>query len=66
MTPIIVLVTDGKHESVDSASVRLFENKTDAEAFIALTCSGPKKYWTHAEIVEVGEVIEIHQPEGDY
>lgn len=60
---IIVLVTTGKHESVDTAKVRLFEERFQAEDFCKATSTGKRKYWQNAEIVREHEVVELCQPE---
>lgn len=59
----IVLVTSGKHDSVDYAKVRLFEEYAQAEDYIKRTCTGRQKYWNHAEILRDGETVELMQPE---
>lgn len=60
--PYIVLVTSGKHESVDRASVKLFDTFGDATDYIfSVTRTG--KYWTQGEIVSDGIGIELGSPE---
>ena len=61
--PIIVLVTKGKHESVDYASVHLFDNNKEAKDFIKSTRTGPQKHWTEAEMMVDGFEVELMQPE---
>lgn len=62
MNQIIVLETCGKGESVDYATVHLFENVEDAQAFCKSKRTGRIKYWADAQIVESGETIELMQP----
>lgn len=62
----LVLVTTGKHESVDTAEVRIFDNNEAAELFCKKKSTGPKKYWTKAEIVLDGLEISLCNPSGDY
>jgi hypothetical protein len=59
---IIVLVTTGKHESVDTAKIRLFEERFQAEDYCNLMNSGKMKYWKYAQIVKDGEQVELEQP----
>lgn len=65
MTPIIVLITEGKHESVDCATVRLFLTSAEAVAFCNQKNTGKQKYWTKAEILEDGERVDLMQPQED-
>ena len=60
---VLVLVTTGKHESVDTARVFAFANYALAEAFCESRNTGKIKYWTKAEIVSDGEKVELCQPE---
>lgn len=64
--PVIVLVTRGKRESVDFATVRLFDSVASADAFVEEVCTGPVKYWTHAEILRDGDEVELYMPEGEW
>jgi hypothetical protein len=59
---IIVLVTTGKHESVDTAKVVLFFERFQAEDYVKGISTGKRKYWTKAEIVDSNEVVELCQP----
>jgi len=59
----IVLATSGKHDSVDYASVHLFDDESDALAFCLKNNTGPKKYWVKAEVVQQGIQVELYQPE---
>ena len=59
----IVLVTQGKHESVDYATVRTFDDLDAANMFIKKTATGKQKYWVDATLVEDGEELELTQPE---
>ncbi len=61
--PIIVLVTRGKHESVDYAGVYLFDNMGDAQKFCKSKNTGKIKYWTKAEIIPNGIEIELSHPD---
>jgi len=63
--PIIVLKKQGKHESVDYASIHLFNSLTDAQNFCAKENTGKIKHWTNARIVENGELIELEQAQND-
>jgi hypothetical protein len=60
---VIVLVTSGEHESVDYASVNLFDSESDALGFCLKQNTGPQKYWVKAEFVNQCESIELCQPE---
>jgi len=62
----IVLITTGKHESVDTAEIRIFSYLGAAESFCKKISTGPKKYWTDAQIIEEGVEISLYMPEGDY
>lgn len=57
----LVLVQRGKCEDADIVSVRTFNTKAEAENF----CSSVQregKYWTYAQIVDDGELIELGNP----
>ena len=61
MTPIIVLETSGKNESVDNVRVKLFDTKQVAEQY-CLDVSDKnqnQKYWRFAEIINEGLEYEI-------
>ena len=64
--PVIVLVTKGKRESVEFATVRLFDSVTNANAFVEEVRTGPVKHWTHAEILRDDEEVELCMPEGEW
>ena len=64
----IVLITEGKNESVDNVTVKLFEEKTKAEEFCKVTTDDEtlnKKYWTLAEIIDDGKRYEISRYSND-
>lgn len=61
--PIIVQVTQGKHESVDYAGVKLFDTLQEAEKFMAENNTGKQKHWKNCIIVESGELMELQQPD---
>jgi len=61
----IVLITTGKHETVDTAEVRLYQNKEDAEKACKEISTGHTKYWTEAQILKNGEEVYLSQPEQD-
>ncbi len=61
MGSVIVLVTEGKHESVDYVKVMLFDNRTLALEFCKVNNRGPKKNWVYAEIIDAGTRIELGQ-----
>lgn len=65
MDEVMILVTLGKGDSrPDSAKVVLAANSRTAEDYCNEINSAPKqKYWTKAEIVSVGEEIELTWPE---
>lgn len=65
MSPVIVLVTRGKRESVDYAKVLLYETPQLAREACQRMNTGPKKYWTRADIVQDAEEIELSSPEDD-
>ena len=60
---VIVLVTKGKHETVDYAQVMIFNTACLAEIYCKQTNTGKEKYWVKAEIVGEGKEIELCQPE---
>ena len=63
---ILVLVTEGKNESVDRAVVRTFPSTEDANNFVEITnekYSPEQKHWTYAEIVRDGEIVKLTRPE---
>ena len=51
---IIVLVTGGKNDDVDTVRVVLFDSYSEAVAFCNQTTdkNKDKKYWTFADIIE--------------
>ena len=61
MGKIIVIRTGGKHESVDTVSVHLFDTKTEAELFcLEYTDSSlDEKYWRYCEIIEQNKEYEM-------
>ena len=63
MNRVIVLVTEGKHESVDYAKIATFENRIAALEFCKANNTGRKKHWKKAEIIEDGEQVELCQPD---
>ena len=65
MNTIIVLETRGKHETVDYATVHLFKDPLEAECFCASKRTGKIKHWTNAEIVTMGETVELRQPDNE-
>ena len=65
MERIIVLVTEGKNESVDFAKVATFGNRIAALEFCKANSTGRTKYWKKAEIIEDGERVELCQPDHD-
>ena len=60
---VIVLETSGKHESVDYATVRVFDTLEEANDYCHGVATGLVKYWTEAIVVQNGEKIELSQPE---
>lgn len=64
----IVLVTQGKRESVDYVTVKLFDSKSDAQIYCGNVSDTGTKYWTRAQIVPEGVEIEdlcgYHEEEG--
>lgn len=62
----IVLVTEGKHESVDYVTVYTFATKAEAKACVDSEehrFDPDQKYWISAEIVERSEKIELCRPQ---
>ena len=63
---ILVLVTEGKNESVDRVIVRTFPSREEANHFVNTTnlkyCPD-QKHWVYAEIVRDGEMVELIRPE---
>ena len=61
MGKTIVIRTGGKHESVDTVSVHLFDTKVDAEIFCAkyTDSSLDEKYWRYCEIIEQNKDYEM-------
>ena len=56
MNKVIVLVTSGKHESVDSCTVCIFDSREQAERYIQeWSISG--KYWRKCQIVNSGQQV---------
>lgn len=62
---IVILVTQGKHDSVDYAKVVIFEkDKADeANEYLKKNNTGRIKYWTKAEIMTRGDAVDLEQPE---
>jgi len=59
MKPIIVIVARGKgREGADSIKPVLFDTKEEAEKYIKSVNDLESKYWTYAEIVSNGQLIE--------
>lgn len=63
MSKIIVLVTSGKLDSVDSVSVSLFDSRREAKDFIETSDNVKTKYWKSAVIIDEDESIELSPPE---
>ena len=59
----IVLVTTGKHDSVDTVAVRFFDERGRAEQYCESLITGETKYWTYAEIVDEGYTTELAAPD---
>lgn len=59
----IVLVTRGKHESVDYVTVKLFEEYVEAVAFCRINNTGKGKHWVNAEFVCEGTELELTPPQ---
>ncbi len=61
MEKIIVIRTGGKHESVDTVSVHLFDTKDEAKAFCKEHTDKPmtEKYWRYCEIIEQNKEYEM-------
>ena len=57
---IIVLVTGGKNDDVDTVRVVLFDSYSEAVAFCNQTTDKNKdeKYWTFADIIEENKTYE--------
>jgi hypothetical protein len=62
MEYVVVLVTEGKNENVDFATVVTLGSYAEAEEFCKANNTGAKKYWKKAEIVSDGEQIELCNP----
>lgn len=63
---VLVLVTEGKNESVDRAIVRTFQSREDANVYVNTInekYSPEQKHWVYADIIRDGEVIELIRPE---
>lgn len=61
---IVVLVTQGKGESVDYVRVMLFKDLLEAEEYCYLMAdSEPTKYWTHAEIIDQDTMYNVYRYE---
>jgi hypothetical protein len=63
---VIVLETNGELEQVNSARVLLFDGTREALEYIEVSCTGPTRYWRHAEIVGHGEMIPLQAPAGEW
>jgi len=61
MDKIIVLVTSGKGEFVDSCTVCLFDSRDQAERFIAESSTNGK-YWRKCQIVNSGHEVNNLTP----
>lgn len=62
----IVLVTEGKHDSVDDVRVAAFNTRADAQTYVDATenqFDPEAKYWRSAEIVTQYERIELCRPQ---
>jgi hypothetical protein len=55
---VLVLVAQGKGESTDFITPKMFHTVEEANAFINKVTSIDRKYWTRAEIVEMGCQVE--------
>ena len=55
---VVVLVTKGKREDIDDVCIRIFDTELDAKSFIKEVDTGPKKYWTKAQIVEDNQSVD--------
>lgn len=63
MEKIIVLVTEGKHDSVDYVTVLTFDDNMSALKFCKANSTGKQKYWQNAEIVKSGQKVDLGQPD---
>ena len=63
MAQTIVLLTEGKHESVDYATVVLFNDRVAAIRFCKQMNTGKEKYWKNAEVVEDRVRVALGQPD---
>lgn len=63
MDKVIVLVTEGKHESVDYVTVFMFDTEDEASKFCKEKSTGKQKYWIDACIVLLGDKIYLMQSE---
>lgn len=63
----IVLVTQGKKESVGHVTVKLFDGKSDAQIYCGNVSDTGTKYWTRVQIVpegiEIEDLCEYHDEE---
>ena len=63
MKKVIVLVTHGKHDSVFTAKIKLFDSQAEAEDYVATNTSDSfEKYWVKYEIVEDGQEVDLYRP----
>jgi len=63
MTKIIVLVTQGKHASVDYAKAVLFDTVPETLSYADEMTTQRVKHWVHAEVVGNKERVELCSPE---
>ena len=63
MEKTLVLVTEGKHESVDFAKVVAFDSYLAAIEFCQATNTGRTKYWKKAELVADGVKVVLLPPD---
>ena len=61
----IVLKTEGKHESVDYATILTFDNFQKANEYCEKVSTGKQKHWVKAEVMYEGNTIELMQPEDE-
>lgn len=57
---IYVMRCTGKNSATDYATIEKFGNEEEAAAFVKAHTTGPSKYWSTAEVISLGEEIELN------
>ncbi len=61
---VLVLITNGKYESVDYVTVREME-RHEAGNYCMVNSTGRQKHWRECEIIRLDQTVSVGQPDYD-